>query len=141
MTLVMADGVCVFVRKELPVTRVDIHPQYDHIELLCFDLYGVTGKLRFFCVYRPPRRDNKGLEYLQSLMKCISHYSSTGPTNVVLGDLNCPNINWYTGHSSSDCINSKFASFVAEFGLYQFVDFPTRGSNILDVILSDKLLK
>jgi len=130
-------GVCVFVHKGLHVTPVELADTYNHLELLCFDLYCVTAKLRFFCVYRPPHNDSEGVEYLTLITRCVTAYSVGQHINVILGDLNCPNVNWSTRSGSSDCINSTLLKFADKCGFHQFVDFATRGNNILDVILSD----
>ena len=56
----------------------------------------------------------------------------------MLGDLNCPNIDWenYITQSRDENV---FLSFVNENSLYQFVKSPTRASNILDICLSTEL--
>ena len=58
-------------------------------------------------------------------------------TNIIVGDLNCPKIDWPAASCSSDCISKSLLKFTVEAGFSQFVDFATRGSNILDVILAD----
>ena len=58
-------------------------------------------------------------------------------TNVIVGDFNCPHIDWTTYSCANNYINSTMLTFVIDSGLYQFVDFATRGSNLLDNILAD----
>jgi hypothetical protein len=58
-------------------------------------------------------------------------------TNIVLGGLNLPKIDWTSLTSSEDVIHRQFLSFVIEAGLVQFVNFCTRELSILDVVLSN----
>ena len=76
-------------------------------------------------------------QYINLLIKCLTLYTSGTQTNIIVGDLNCPKIDWSAASCSSDYINKSLLKFTVEAGFYQFVDFATRGSNILDIILAD----
>jgi len=54
-----------------------------------------------------------------------------------MGDFNLPKIDWELTNCLEDKIHKPFLTFVVESGLIQFVDFPTRDSNVLDVVLAD----
>ena len=53
----------------------------------------------------------------------------------IMGDFNCPDIDWNL-FSSHTGISNNFLSLCYEIPLYQFVSLPTRGNNILDLVLA-----
>lgn len=57
--------------------------------------------------------------------------------NIVIGDLNCQKIDWANSHSSDDYISQVLLNWAVTGGYTQFVNFPTRGDNIIDVVLAD----
>ncbi len=57
---------------------------------------------------------------------------------VILGDFNFPDINWSTGTAMhNDCLHNEFTKMVRDKFLWQMVEFPTRGANILDLLLTN----
>ena len=134
---VRGGGVCVFASRALTIAEVSVSTTYDFLELVCFDLlYGKT-KLRYFVVYRPPNSDIAAEQYVDLLIDCLTMYTTGAHINIITGDLNCPRINWQQMCCPQDYIHTRLFDFVLEAGFCQFVDFPTRGSNVLDVILAD----
>jgi len=127
----------VFLNRSLSVVDTDISSVYNKLELICFDLLCVQTKLRFFTVYRPPYSDCAAEQYLHLLVECFKQYTEGTQINVIVGDLNCPKIDWNTVSSPCDRISKPLLEFIVEAGFIQFVDFATRGGNILDVILAD----
>jgi len=55
---------------------------------------------------------------------------------LVVHDFNIPKINWNVG-SSGDSIGKLFLDFVTTNSFLQFVNFPTRANNTLDLILAN----
>ena len=62
---------------------------------------------------------------------------------IVMGDIDLPSINWVDGcgqitsHPSYGAdLNNSFLDLVNDIGSNQFVNIPTRNSNILDLVLS-----
>lgn len=55
---------------------------------------------------------------------------------IVSGDFNCPEIDWklWTGNG---IVQKKLIDLANDFSLEQIVNFPTRGANLLDLILTD----
>jgi len=99
-----------------------------------------THKVRFFNVYRPLRKDTTASVYTDTLVKCLSSHLAMAKhhANVVVGDFNCPRINW----NAPLCFANKHAceaviNWIATFGFTQFVIFPTRETSILDLVLCD----
>jgi len=54
----------------------------------------------------------------------------------LVGNFNLPNIDWALLNSPDDGIQSVFLKFRVEYGLYQYVKFPTRDDYILDLVFS-----
>jgi len=63
-------------------------------------------------------------------------------TLLLSGDFNLPDIDWEANAIKDNPLHQResrsFLETVSELGLKQFVHFPTRGDNILDLILSNK---
>ena len=53
----------------------------------------------------------------------------------IIGDFNLPDFNWDLFDYPDSHLYTAAADFVTVHGLSQLVDFPTRGSNILDLVL------
>jgi len=88
-------------------------------------------------VYRPPHNDDVAEQYLSLLIDCLTLFTNGTQTNIIVGDLNCPKIECPLASCSGDHISKTLHKFTVEAGFFQFVDFATRGSNILGVVLSD----
>ena len=54
-----------------------------------------------------------------------------------MGDFNLPDLNWKDYSHPNNEIYNLFTNFINEKGLHQFVESPTRQSNILDLLLSN----
>ena len=130
-------GVCVFVHRSLQPIQIHTTDNYTELELVCFDLLCSNKKLRFFCAYRPPCNDNSAQLYLDSLLTCITAYTTGNHTHIIVGDFNFPYIDWTTYSCTNTYINKAMLSFVTESGFYQFVNFATRDCNLLDIVLAD----
>ena len=61
-------GVCAFIRNVFSFTQVNIPPEFDLHEILCFDVLIDNLKLRFIYVYRPP---NASKQIRESLLCCL----------------------------------------------------------------------
>ena len=130
-------GVAVLAHRNLCVAEVVIDDAFDRLEILCVDLLLVKDRLRFLVIYRPPYNDAVACGYVDLLVTCLEKYSSTEHTNFILGDFNCPRIDWENAYSPGDHINARIFDFMSSRGYSQFIDFATRGENILDLIFSD----
>ena len=103
-----------------------------------------TIKLGVFVVYRPPEAPCEKFHCtLDFVQRCIGEELSSSFQVCLVGDLNFPNIDWRTEQVlSGQTIQSqhsalKFLNFLTSGFMNQFVDQPTRGSNILDVFCTD----
>ena len=130
-------GVAAFIARELNIIEVDLESSFSSLELLCFDVVISGSKLRFFVVYRPPYYDETANEYVTLLVKCLTQYAARHHVNIVVGDLNCPRINWTGNSSATDYVSNSIFSWAVNGGFTQCVNFATRGQNVLDLVLVD----
>jgi len=130
-------GVCVLVKRCISVVQVVIPDKYAPVEVMGIDFIGIKPKLQIFAVYRPPYYDVDAVLYMQSLIDCLSECMSDKCCSVVLGDFNLPRLNWNVLSGPRDSLHTPFIDFVSKFGLTQLINFPTRGGNILDVLLTN----
>ena len=91
--------------------------------------------------YRPT---NNNVDYIVDLSSSTRHLCQDNPGAAVwfAGDINLPDINWETSsiisHQYRRTINETFLNLLESAGLEQMVDFPTRGDNTLDIILTNR---
>src|SRR5437867_4414275 len=129
-------GVCVLVKACQNAVHVDLQPSYASFECVCFDLFISCSVIRMFVIYRPPSTSQvSDAPCMNELINCLVMHSVNTSTTCILGDLNCPNIYWDASFVLSDAAQKKFYDFTTDHGLFQFVTSPTRGSNILDIVL------
>lgn len=70
-------------------------------------------------------------------MLCLLERSANNVTTL-LGDFNVPNVDWSNPSApiGYDTLPSTFCSISQDYFLHQMVLNPTRGDNILDLVLS-----
>ncbi len=87
-------------------------------------------KLLIGIVYRPPkqlRTDDTALyEEIQSTLR--------NKNAIIVGDFTCPNINWNSMHGDQE--GSRLIEMFEDSFLSQIFTQPTRGNNILDLVLT-----
>ena len=72
---------------------------------------------------------------MNSICLYIESCCKDDKTLIVIGDLNCGNIDWANHTVKGDESQVHFYNTVIGLGFTQFIDLPTRGDNILDVLL------
>jgi len=93
--------------------------------------------------YRPP---DTSLSPIIELNNCLLQLHTSDPENfphlLIAGDFNFPDISWCNGYAQIDPnpaygtgINQLFVDSINDYGLEQFINIPTRGNNILDLLL------
>ncbi|KAF2357366.1 Endonuclease/exonuclease/phosphatase [Trinorchestia longiramus] len=65
---------------------------------------------------------------------CLDSILSTPHGTVIMGDFNLPHINWTTRQSQAS--GSKLIDLMNTISLQQHVNKPTRGNNILDLVMT-----
>ena len=78
--------------------------------------------------YRRPQSDDTETDVLYDTIKLASQKHA-----LIMGDFNYPKTDWIS--LDSDSAGSKFVDLVQDCFLHQSVLYPTRGDNILDLIL------
>jgi len=131
-------GVCACINKRFQVYRVDIGTRFDHLELICFDLFCYSTEMRFFVVYRPPGYSSECVGYLSDVLECIQSHYKLSCMNIITRDFNCPRINWDELQCATDRIHQMLFNITLECGLTQVVTFATRLQNVLDIVLIDE---
>ena len=73
------------------------------------------------------------------LLEAVQQYKEDHPQArvVYIGDMNVHNQEWLDSKSHTDQADVLAQEFSESFGMEQFVHFPTRGENTLDLVLSD----
>ncbi|XP_028417283.1 uncharacterized protein LOC114541681 [Dendronephthya gigantea] len=126
--LVVRDTITCFRRQDLEGDSSEV--------LFCEIRPNNRRKLLVAVYYRPP---DSSLEYLKELKASLRLAHNAKFDQLILcGDFNLPNIDWATGTSkTNDAIENCFTKLVRDNYLWQLVDFPTRISNTLDLILTN----
>jgi len=128
--------VAIFVKDIVSAVTIDIPVQFNHIEVVCVDLSFSGVVCRVICFYRRPGFSDTDVSYMIDLVKCLQKLCSTEKLVIVAGDCNLPDIDWTYYHAPNSPVYNTFIDFVNNYGFYQYVNQPTRGDNILDIVMS-----
>ena len=71
------------------------------------------------------------------LTDCINEYSKVSYHCIITGDFNCPDVNWTEFKAPNDGVQDALLECTIANGFSQLVLEPTRGKNILDIVLSN----
>ena len=121
-------GVLIYIRDYLD--PIDCKLETDH-EIAGVYLNKLDKRLHIFIVYRPPHQCSEKDESLYSSLRNII----SNKLCIVAGDFNCT-VNWQVG--SADNEGKRLLDFASEEYLTQWVDKPTRGNNVLDLVFSSE---
>ena len=122
-------GVVLYIKESLD--PIDCHITTEH-EMIGVVLKNLKKELYIYLVYRPPH---------QSIEKDESLYSNLSEAVrdrfcIITGDFNCPKVNWKD--ITGDAEGRRLLDFASEEILTQWVEEPTRGNNILDLVFSSE---
>jgi len=107
-------------------------------EFIAAKILSVNSPLLF---YRPP---NNSSDYMDTLNQAITDLCKHEPNSTMwlAGDMNLPDIDWTNEQvihiQYNQQISDSFLQLLAKAGLEQVVDFPTRGNNILNILLTNR---
>ena len=135
---VAGGGVACAVRESLlPVRRQELESG----EVLVIDLMACSPPVTVVTAYRPP--DNDGA--VRDIVNVMTAVCATERPVLMVGDFNLPEIDW--GRPGDDPVllrrSSRALTFVdaaAQCGLEQYVRQPTRGENLLDLVLTNLIV-
>ena len=122
-------GVLLYIKSCLHPLVVSKH-ETDNINVIFVQLNRHSQKVVIGLVYRPPAQTNTIDEELYEQILEISSQNES----VIFGDFNIPVTSW--GGSLTIHSGHTLYSNLQESALYQHVDHPTRGENILDLIFT-----
>jgi len=137
-----AGGVCVFVANKLNCCDIALRDSDnfadDEVEIAVFDVICKHRKYRFMLVYRRPLNDAGSKDAADKLCNIMSrHMNHSGPT-FLLGDFNCPDIDWSFSHPPSAGYELSIYNFCDNNGFSQCVQESTRGEHTLDIVCVDE---
>ena len=114
--------------------HVTVLPSPDDLEVIAVSV-SLSSPIVVCVIYIPPSPSNHYLSLMLTYLSGILGSSST-PT-VVMGDFNCPDIDWDTLAGLSH-FSSLLCDLIFDLNLSQFVDIPTHDKgNILDLIIAN----
>ena len=129
-------GVCIFISKRLTFVPLVIENDVN-LEMIAVDIIADRIKCRFVNVYRKPSYATEDVHYAQNVINRLQKLCDVKYSTVIVGDINCPLINWPSLTCPSDGIQDIIMDFICDNGFEQLVVEPTRGNNILDVVMSN----
>ena len=118
-------GVILYIKESITAVQGELDLEFEtlNVEIEC------EIKLTIMAIYRPPKHGRENDEKLFTRLG-----EGLGTKNVIImGDLNCPSINWESFTAREE--DMPLLNFTQDNFLTQFVREPTRGNNILDIIL------
>ena len=127
----MGGGIVIYVRNSFPSSQVTDVNLDDGIESLWVDIRANTNRtVRIGAFYRPPSQcPEKDIVMIDEVKRgCTSQ-------TVILGDFNLSSVNWET--MEGDACGNRFIESFQDKYLVQVVDKPTRGTRILDLVLTN----
>lgn len=137
-------GVCAFVDKRFTLKPliVPLASATSPVPEMCaFDLCVPFFKMRVIVWYRPPSGSAQvQSSYLRSSIHSIECLKANlNLPFLIFTDANFPDIDWNLGISSS-ALALAFLHATTDLNLNQLVNVPTRGNNLLDLILCENLI-
>ena len=83
--------------------------------------------------YRPPNADLSWMDFFE---KFLHETCSKFDNMLICGDLNLPNVAWDCPDSSTGANEQRFVDILNDHFLIQHKSSPTRGNNVLDLVIS-----
>ena len=132
-------GVVLYIHNSLPVTSSHYFDDDTCEAVVC---YVNSIKTIFISLYRPPDTPTHSFEKLLHFMqKHIKNICSNNHLDIhVMGDFNLPEMPWNHENSAQKSLSKSgqmLQNFIEENLLSQYVQEPTRKSNILDLFLTN----
>lgn len=129
-------GVLVGVKSSLSSSLVS---RDDNLELTWVCVHNSSVKLVFGVCYRPPDSNPLFCDHLRNSLTNVKDKFPEAPI-FLFGDFNYPHINWSllaVANQSPSNEPKQFLDLVLDFNLHQTITTPTRGDNVLDLLLTN----
>ena len=105
-------------------------------EILWVKMEVSSGKNVYLASYCRPHVSDQ--ESLTQLTESLDKLPNSNSHVILAGDMNLPGINWPSGNVTENCqsanLHEQFLEIIADHGLVQVTDKPTRDENTLDLI-------
>lgn len=124
-------GVMVYIKDVYKTTELEI-AYIDEIDFVGVKIEMLNMNLNLINVYRPPSSPSVIDIPLYTELSKISNGNT-----IIVGDFNCPNINYSL--LDADAEGNRLLKFLGDNFLFQIIDCPTRGNNILDLLIVSHL--
>jgi len=108
--------------------------------ICCVDIVCFNSKFRFIVIYRPPHYGSNARDNAAKLVESLEALCQVAWPVFIVGDLNCPGVNWQSNCAPSDGVQDKLLDCVVEYGFTHCVTLPTRGANLLDLVFVNEPL-
>ncbi|KAK6045707.1 endonuclease/exonuclease/phosphatase family protein, partial [Cooperia oncophora] len=126
-------GVAILIRETINYSVIISESVPQGYEILATDIATPEFRFRVILAYRPPSTSSTITE---QLAKAISDLAAAAIPVIIIGDFNLPEIKWDRCNDVEESHHPLAETFVLH-GFKQFIAEPTRGSNILDLLLSN----
>ena len=131
-------GVLIAIRMESfqSVKEYSLHmDELEQLKIVATEVKTATDqKLLFCCCYRPPNADISWMDQFKTFLNCACDHC----TNIVIcGDFNFPNIQWEAMENVNGANKLLFVETLNDHFLSQLNNTPTRGNNILDLVITN----
>ena len=134
-------GVLLAVSASLNSHQVDITSDAEAVAAKVVNGPTNNNSVIFGAVYRPPNTDQQYLDNMNQFIRDVCT-SNPGAAVWIGGDMNLPDINWereeITSHQYRHSLSESYLQTLGDVGVEQIVNFPTRGDNTLDVIITNR---
>ena len=131
-------GVLLGISTSLNSNKIEIETEG---KFVAAKVLGSKHAIIFAAAYRPPRSDQTYMDTVNQNLSTLCHKFSNMPIWIG-GDMNLPDIEWETEQLTTNqymhSISYSFLDTLANTGLQQIVNFPTRNNNTLDVVLTNR---
>jgi len=119
-------GVCILVSKRLDTVVIPVTNYYASLEMLCVDIYVGENRFRLFNIYRAPSYNIQSINYMKQMIDCLCKFTIIKDPCYIVGDLNCPGVDWQSLTAPNDSIQNSLLEFVILNGYVQAVRDSTR---------------
>ena len=129
-------GVLIAIKTDSFKSVKEFSPQEQkELEIVSAELRTVEGKkILYCCCYRPPDADLCWMDQFKYFPNTIcDKYENI----VIAGDFNLPNINWVTMENTTGVDELFFVQMLNDHYLSQLNQIPSRGNNILDLVITN----
>jgi hypothetical protein len=125
-------GVLLMIKKSLMFSHQELTlPCSPNFEAIAVKLQSKSFRFTVTVCYKPNVKDVHMLPDIDNMLLYIDNLKMP---YVVLGDFNLPGIDWSVPCASKVYQQDLFLETFLKYGLYQKVEEPTRGENILDLV-------